>query len=534
MRKFSHSSIVVILMLFVLRASAAVLYVDVNTTNPVPPYSDLTSAAVTIQDAADIATNGDLILVNDGVYEDGFRTIQESVTTSSPPYQQNYSVTNRLVVTNALNIQSINGPSAAFISGGGMYRCVYLSNRAVLSGFTLMNGVAGWIYTTQSLRGNIVTKTNAFNGGGVACPTVWGSSPVWVSNCVLTANMAYGNGGGADGVNLRNCTLTGNTATSGGGACDSTLSHCLVTGNTANATGPIYNMYPGTYHSIGILPASGGGIYGGSALNCIVANNTAFAGGGVYGASKLVNCTIVKNSAAFYGGMGSDNPGLYTSSSLTNCLVYFNAAGTNANYGTTNFSMDHCCTFPLPSSGVGNFTNDPTLLDVYGGDFHLQSNSPCCNSGINAGIANSTDLDGNPRIVGGTVDIGAYEFQSPKSVLSYAWDQKYGLPTDGSADFMDSDGDGMNNWQEFLAGTNPTNAASVLKITTVYPIRTSLWAVVKWQSVSSRSYFLQRCSSLSSGFMTIQSNLAGADGTTIYFDTTATNATSFFYRVGVQ
>ena len=67
MRKFSHSSIVVILMLFVLRASAAVLYVDVNTTNPVPPYSDLTSAAVTIQDAADIATNGDLILVNDGV-----------------------------------------------------------------------------------------------------------------------------------------------------------------------------------------------------------------------------------------------------------------------------------------------------------------------------------------------------------------------------------------------------------------------------------------------------------------------------------
>ena len=114
------------------------------------------------------------------------------------------------------------------------------------------------------------------------------------------------------------------------------------------------------------------------------------------------------------------------------------------------------------------------------------------------------------------------------------WLELYGLPTTGSADYGDPDYESMNNWQEFLAGTNPTNAASVLKITTVYPIRTSLWAVVKWQSVSSRSYFLQRCSSLSSGFMTIQSNLAGADGTTIYFDTTATNATSFFYRVGVQ
>jgi parallel beta-helix repeat protein len=517
--------------LFAISIQATTFYVDVNSANPTPPYTDLTTAAVSVQDAVDAATNGDLVLVNDGVYQDGFRVTQEWVASDLQP--KTISVTNRIVVNKSLTVQSLNGPSAAFISGGGIYRCAYLTNGAVLSGFTLMNGAAGWISTTQSFIGRIVTTTNIVKGGGVACMAALGSIMATVSNCVLTANTATGDGGGAYYVNLINCTLTGNTAMSGGGAYDSALVACVVTGNSAQSTGL---LNPGGLPYPTTLPGVGGGLYLCSAVNCLIANNTAFEGGGVYGATGIGNCTIVNNSAAFYGGICLNGVVFSPYAYATNCIIYFNTAGTNANFGATNFFSDHCCTFPQPASGAGNITNDPAFVDYSGGDFHLQTNSPCINSGCNAAITNSTDLDGNPRIAGGIVDIGAYEFQSPTSVLSYAWLQQYGLPTDGSADFVDSDGDGMNNWQEFIAGTNPTNTASVLQMTSVVPQRSLNLVVVKWQSVNTRSYYLMRSSELgtSAGFSIIASNIVGETGSTVFFDTTATNGGSYFYRVGVQ
>jgi hypothetical protein len=62
----------------------------------------------------------------------------------------------------------------------------------------------------------------------------------------------------------------------------------------------------------------------------------------------------------------------------------------------------------------------------------------------------------------------------------------------------DPDHDGMSNLQEYLAGTNPTNAASCFKITSVTTTNGNVR--VSWSAVGGRSYVLQTNSIIGSAF----------------------------------
>src|SRR5207237_6255763 len=102
--KFRVRALVVSLILLntAARAAQTIHYVDVNSANPAPPYTNWAGAARTIQDAINIGGGGDLILVSNGVYG---------------PFS----------ASNSVAIRSVNGAAATIIDGQADRTCALLN-----------------------------------------------------------------------------------------------------------------------------------------------------------------------------------------------------------------------------------------------------------------------------------------------------------------------------------------------------------------------------------------------------------------------
>lgn len=353
-------------------------YVNPRSPHPVFPYASWETAATNIQDAiGSAALAGTRIWVTNGVYRTGLTRVARASHFNSRPVD----ILSRVALTNAVVLQSVNGPEVTVIEGGpDGPRCAYVGDGSVLSGFTLTGGTAASVSPGGLL--------DATDGGGAWCQT----TNALITNCVLTGNSATGNGGGVEGGRLSNCRLIGNRAGGdGGGAFESDLFQCLVTGNSA--------------------AGYGGGVRG-------------MEGGLFPGGNLVYGCTIIDNSASQEGG------GVHTGR-IYDSIVRGNRAPLGANYlweswiSPVTRVIEHSCVSPLPS-GPGNLDADPRFVNDKAGDFRLRPDSPCIDAGTTAWDPGATDLLGNLRVLDGQgdgvarVDMGACEFDPATPFITRA------------------------------------------------------------------------------------------------------------------
>jgi hypothetical protein len=340
------------------------------------PYS-------TIQKGIDSAVDGDTVLVADGTYTgDGNRDLDFN--------------------GKAITVTSENGAEATIIDCQGRkeepHRGFYFHSGETLSsvvdGFTIKNGygpaepfsssiysVGGGIYCTNSsptIINNIITGNTAEYGGGIQCSEY--SSPR-VTNNVITRNISSDGAGiwcyKYCSATIRNNTITENVAGWGGGGIKIDLASSAEVVN-----------------------------------NVIAENSAQWKGGGIYCGNSspvIINNTLAANSSQHEGGgiyiWGSASP------LIVNTILWGDSPEEIVLGGGSSITIIHSCVqggWP----GAGNIKADPLFLDATNGDYRLQDGSPCINAGDNSAIPKSLveDIDGNPRITDGIMDIGAYEF----------------------------------------------------------------------------------------------------------------------------
>lgn len=253
------------------------------------------------------------------------------------------------------------------IDGGGKASVVRFEHVSAgsLSGFTITNGNAG------------------DDGGGIRCS---GSSPAITDN-ILTQNRAARGGAISIGNNsspfIKRNTLLSNMAHEGGGIfmLDSSpiVANNLIVNNSADTGGGISAQKSSP-----------------QIRNSIFAGNHAAEGGAMANSSSsstITNCTVVRNSSDFSAFFA------YKSSPTIKNTIFWQNGDDLVSDFTAMVALTYSDLAYPPSTGRdGNIFIDPLFVDLEGGIYQLEANSPCINAGDPA--PSYSDQDGSRNDMG--------------------------------------------------------------------------------------------------------------------------------------
>ncbi|UCG49459.1 MAG: right-handed parallel beta-helix repeat-containing protein [Phycisphaerales bacterium] len=200
-------------------------------------------------------------------------------------------------------------------------------------------------------------------------------------------------------------------------------------------------------------------------LNTVVAGN--FEQGGITFSDEttglVANCTIYGNSRAQYS-YPNNGSGIYcdynTQVTISNSIVWANQPGQIYFEGGLRGDVRDC-DVQGGYEGIRNMDEDPKVTP----DGHLRKGSPCIDRGGPSGIYVEHDFDGEDRIMGASVDIGADEaLDTDGDGLPDFWEKEYFDPNDGVAAEPgdDADMDEHTNLAEYeLYSSDPTIPCAV-------------------------------------------------------------------------
>jgi hypothetical protein len=158
----------------------------------------------------------------------------------------------------------------------------------------------------------------------------------------------------------------------------------------------------------------------GSTENCVIVNNTLYnnATQGDWGAELYIQFdtrnNLVKNNIIFAGEarLFLESWSDVMTGNLVDYNLYFAPGGdTDGSWIWQGEGYDTFSAYQQASQNDANALTgmDPLLVDAAAGDLHLQAGSPAINRGETLTEAGSLDIDGNPRITAGAIDLGADE-----------------------------------------------------------------------------------------------------------------------------